>query len=128
MNATTPNGATTMPARRHCLALCLGLYALSGSVLDASAEPTPAQVPMAQAQQAYYQGQYRQALQRFERLAASGNAEAAEAAGFMLLLGEPLYGAQVPCDLPRARAYLVQAARSGRAGAGFMLNMIERTD
>jgi TPR repeat protein len=111
-----------MSNRRQFLALCT----LPSAVLAVAA--APASVSMADAQQAYYQGQYRRSLQMFERLAASHNAEAAEAAGFMLLHGEQLYGQQVLRNLPRAKAYLVQAARSGRAGAGFILNMIERTD
>ena len=80
------------------------------------------------AQQAYHQGQYRRSLALFERLAASRDAEAAECAGFMLLAGETMYGQQVRRDSERARRYLLQAAASGRPAAGFLLNMLERTD
>ena len=80
------------------------------------------------AQQAYHQGQYRRSLALFERLAASRDAEAAECAGFMLLAGEAMYGQQVRRDAERARRYLLQAAASGRPAAGFLLNMLERTD
>lgn len=80
------------------------------------------------AQQAYHQGQYRRSLALFERLAASRDAEAAECAGFMLLAGETMYGLQVRRDTERAKRYLLQAAGSGRPAAGFLLNMLERTD
>ena len=91
----------------------------------AVAEALPA---LADAQQAYHQGQYRRSLALFERLAAARDAEAAECAGFMLLAGETLYGPQVQRDTERAKRYLLQAAGSGRPAAEFMLNMIERTD
>ncbi len=99
--------------------LCMAL----GSA--AAAGPSPS---MVEAQKAYYQGHYGQSLALFERLAAAHNAEAAECAGFMLLHGDQLYGPQVRRNVPRARAFLLQAANSGRPGAGFILNMIERTD
>lgn len=83
---------------------------------------------MAEAQHAYHVGQYRHSLDLFESLAAQRNAEAAECAGFMLLMGEPMYGNQVRRDVERAKVFLVQAAAAGRSGAGFLLNMVERTD
>ena len=73
-------------------------------------------------------GQYSRSLALYERLAANGDAEAAERAGFMLLQGDAFYGRQVRRDVGRATALLVQAARSGRPGAGFMLNMLESSD
>lgn len=93
--------------------------------LAAMAAPAPS---MAEAQQAYYQGRYARSLALFVRLAEAQDAEAAECAGVMLLLGEPQYGPEVRRNLPRAKALLLQAARSGRSGAGTLLNMIERTD
>lgn len=80
------------------------------------------------AQQAYYHGHYGRSLALFERLAAGQDAEAAECAGFMLLQGHNLYGSAVRRDVDRARVLLLQAARAGRPGAAFMLNMLERSD
>ncbi len=112
----------------------LALLALLGlNAGGAPAAPTAA-ASLSDAQRAYYQGQYSRSLALFENLAATRNtdaaeaAEAAECAGFMLLHGEPLYGPQVRRNLPRAKALLLQAARAGRPSAGFMLNMLERTD
>jgi TPR repeat protein len=106
---------------RHFIAVTA--LVLAQTVVQASPLPT-----MADAQHAYYVGQYRRSLALFEQLAAARNAEAAECAGFMLLSGETTYGAQVHRDLERAKHYLVQAAASGRSGAQFLLNMVERTD
>ncbi len=83
---------------------------------------------LADAQRAYHVGQYRTSLAMFEQLARRHNAEAAECAGFMLLMGEGLYGQQVRRDVERAKVLLVEAAAAGRPGAAFLLNMIERTD
>ena len=94
----------------------------------AAAAMADAMPSLADAQQAYHQGQFRRSLALFERLAAARDAEAAECAGFMLLAGETMYGLQVRRDTERARRYLLQAAASGRPAAGFLLNMLERTD
>jgi TPR repeat protein len=121
-NAHNPKepAMTLIPRRITALALlCMALGSAS------AAGPS---LSMAEAQQAYYQGHYGRSLALFERLAAAHNAEAAECAGFMLLHGDQLYGPQVRRNVPRARAFLLQAANSGRPGAGFILNMIERTD
>jgi hypothetical protein len=80
------------------------------------------------AQHAYYQGRYDKSLQLFESLAARQDGEAAECAAFMLLQGHDLYGSKVRRDVDRARVLLLQAARAGRPGAIFMLNMLERSD
>jgi hypothetical protein len=82
---------------------------------------------MAEAQHAYHVGQYRHSLDLFESLAAQRNAEAAECAGFMLLRASDVRH-QVRRDVERAKVFLVQAAAAGRSGAGFLLNMVERTD
>ena len=106
--------------RTRLAAVAIVCFAMQAAVADA----LPA---LADAQQAYHQGQYRRSLALFERLAAR-DAEAAECAGFMLLAGETMYGQQVRRDTERARRYLLQAAASGRPAAEFLLNMIERTD
>ena len=80
------------------------------------------------AQHAYYQGRYAISLELFESLAARQDGEAAECAAFMLLQGHNLYGSDVRRDVDRARVLLLQAARAGRPGAVFMLNMLERID
>lgn len=83
---------------------------------------------IAEAHHAYYLEQFSRSLTIYEKLAATGNAEAAERAGFMLLQGNGLYGRQIKRDVGRAHALLVQAAKAGRPGASFLLNMMERTD
>ena len=107
--------------KRHLVAAALACLCMHAAVADTLPS-------LADAQQAYHQGQFRRSLALFERLAVERNAEAAECAGFMLLAGETMYGLQVRRDTERAKRYLVQAAASGRAGAEFLLNMIERTD
>lgn len=109
----------------HRIAVLLGTAALALHLGFASAAPPPS---MAQAQRAYYQGHYAHSLALFVQLADAHDAEAAECAGIMLLLGEPEFGPQVRRNLPRAKALLLQAARAGRVGAGTLLNMVERTD
>lgn len=116
-----------MPFTHHRLrtlpALAVFCLALSGAAAAAPALPS-----LAEAQRAYYQGQFGVSLAMFSKLAAAHDAEAAECAGFMLLQGDQLYGPEVRRNLPRAKALLLQAARAGRPGAGFILNMLERTD
>ena len=107
--------------RNRLAAIVAACFVMHAAVADA----VPA---LADAQQAYHQGQYRRSLALFERLAAARDAEAAECAGFMLLAGETMYGLQVRRDTERAKRYLLQAAASGRPAAEFLLNMIERTD
>lgn len=100
----------------------LAVLGMTGSTM-AQTEPT-----LEQANRAYYLGEYAQSLQLYERLARSGNAEAAERAGFMLLQANGHYGQQVQRDVSRATGLITQAARAERAGAGFLLNMLECTD
>jgi len=107
--------------QRRTLGAALTLLPLLA--VAASTAPT-----LAEAQRAYHIGQYRVSLAMFEQLAGRHNAEAAECAGFMLLMGEGMYGAQVHRDVERANVLLVEAAAAGRPGAAFLLNMIERTD
>jgi|GEM_PF-6740635 len=108
--------------QRRTLFAVVSVAAISGAWAS-DKRPT-----IAEAQHAYHVGQYRRSLDLFESLAGQRNAEAAECAGFMLLMGEPMYGNQVRRDVERAKVFLVQAAAAGRAGAGFLLNMVERTD
>lgn len=80
------------------------------------------------AHQAYHQGRFQQSLTLYQQLAASGNAEAAERAGYMLLHGPRAYGPQVPHDPARATALLEQAAGAGRTHAFFVLGMMNGSD
>src|SRR5262245_53128526 len=84
----------------------------------ASASSTRKPPTLEEAQQAYHSGQFGRSLAMFEALAAQSNAEAAECAGFMLLMGEAMYGKEVHRDVERAKVLLVEAAAAGRAGAG----------
>lgn len=99
--------------------------ALAGAAVPAQAADAAA---LEAANHAYYWGRFGESLAAYERLAAQGDAEAAERAGFMLLQGQGFYGAEVRRDVGRATALLTQASRAGRGGAGFLLGMLERTD
>jgi TPR repeat protein len=99
-------------------ALCL---AFAGA---AHADATDIEV----AHRAYHQGRFEQSLNLYQQLAASGNAEAAERAGYMLMQGPGAYGPQVPRDPARATALLEQAAGAGRTHAVFMLGMTNSAD
>ena len=81
-----------------------------------------------QAHPAYYLGQHDRSLALYQQLAAGGNAEAAERAGFMLLQGERSRAGPAARDAGRAMELLLQAAQAGRPGAGFILNMLEGSD
>jgi len=80
------------------------------------------------AHHAYYDERFDRSLALYERLAAAGDPVAAERAGFMRLVGEPLYGPRVRRDAVRAHALLLQAARADRPGAAFLLGMLERSE
>lgn len=80
------------------------------------------------AHQAYHQGRFQQSLSLYQELAVSGNAEAAERAGYMLMQGPSTYGPQVPRDPARATALLEQAAGAGRSNAAFVLGMMSGSD
>jgi TPR repeat protein len=99
-------------------ALCL---AFTGA---ASAEATAIEL----AHQAYHRGQFQHSLKLYQQLAAAGNAEAAERAGYMLMHGPATYGPQVPRDPSRATALLEQAADAGRPNAVFVLGMMSGSD
>lgn len=81
-----------------------------------------------EAHRAYYLGETERALLIYEKLAATGNAEAAERAGFILLrrAGTGARGGQA--YVARATSLLVQAARAGRQGAAFVLGMLDSAD
>ncbi len=104
-------------------ALATASLLTAGTPALAAGEPA---ATLDQAHHAYYLGQFDRSLKLYEQLAASGNAEAAERAGFMLLQVNSDYGQQVRRDPARATALLVQAAKAGRAGAGAVLNLIDR--
>ena len=100
-----------------------------GSILMASAtlaNAEPARIELAH--QAYHWGQYERSLTLYEQLAAQGDAEAAERAGYMLMQGADLYGPRVPRNLARATALLEQAAVGGRQHAVFVLGMMGNAD
>jgi TPR repeat protein len=103
-------------------------FALALVFVACGAMPADGAPTMAQAHRALYLGRYQEALALYESLADAGNPEAAERAGFMLLMAEMLYGDQVKRDAARAGRLLVKAAYAGRAGAAFLLTMIEGSD
>lgn len=104
--------------------LITSLIALTAScAVHAQAEPT-----IADAHRARYLGQDQQALALYERLAATGNHEAAEFAGFLLLRRAGTCSARSVGDGDRAATLLLQAARAGRPVAGGLLNLLDNTD
>ena len=105
-------------APRLVATLCLAFAGL------AHAEPNRLEV----AHQAYHRGQFDRSLMLYEQLAAQGNAEAAERAGYMLMQGAGVYGPQVRPDPARATLLLEQAASAGRAHAVFVLGMTNAAD
>lgn len=108
------------PFRR---ALCLGAILLAAAS-HASAQP----IGIEQAHHAHYVADYERSLALYEQLAAQGDAEAAERAGYMLMQGPIAYGPRVPRDVPRATAWLEQAAHAGRPHALFLLGLTHGTD
>lgn len=104
--------------------LALALWAVAalghGQTLNSS--------PIDLAHRAYHLGEFEQSLNLYEQLAARGDAEAAERAGFMLLLGAPIYGNRVRHDSDRAVKLLHQAAHGGRSHARYMLGLLEASD
>ncbi len=114
---------TLHPCASLLAAACSAAITLCHSTLAHGA------TPMEEAHRAYYLGQADRALAIYERLAASGDAEAAERAGIVLLLsvnGQQF--AQPTPDSMRAMRLLLQAARAGRPGALSMLNMLDGSD
>jgi TPR repeat protein len=106
-------------ARMACL-----VVAACGGLAPAPSLATP----LEDAHQAYFHGQFARSLLIYRQLASDGNAEAAERAGFMLAQGGDLYDRQVAQDLRQASEFLTQAAKAGRTGAAFMLNLIDRSN
>jgi len=103
---------TLARARSAAIAVAL-LYATSAWSTESAA--------WQDAEDAYARDHYAVALDGFQRLAAQGDARAAERAGLMLLYGERLYGTQVPRDTHRAGRLLVQASKGGREAAQHLL-------
>lgn len=120
-----------MPFRTLILpltALTIGAASLAHAQPTARAESTARAEPtIADAHRAHYLGQHAQALALYERLAAAGNAEAAERAGFLLIRGSAAT-CVASRDADRATVLLLQAAIAGRPGAGAMLNLLDGTD
>lgn len=105
------------------------LFLLQAALLLAVAGPAGAQLMgIEQAHHAHYIAEYERSLALYEQLAALGDAEAAERAGFMLMQGPVAYGPRVPRDVARATAWLEQAARAGRPHAVFLLGLSAGTD
>ena len=112
-----------MPLYRHPHAALFAALCLTFASA-ARAEATDIEV----AHRAYHQGRFEQSLNLYQQLAASGNAEAAERAGYMLMQGPAAYGPQVPRDPAKAAALLEQAAQAGRTHAVFVLGMTNSSD
>jgi hypothetical protein len=90
-----------------------------------AATPARAEPTLAEAHRAHYLGQHDRALQLYAGLAARGNAEAAERAGFMLLRRTNGCTAAVAREADRATGLLLQAAHAGRPAASAMLDLLD---
>lgn len=112
---------------RPTLARLAGGALLLGLAFASAAQADPA-AHIEAAHQAYHLGQYGHSLMLYEQLAAQGDAEAAERAGYMLMQGTAVYGPQVRPDPARATALLEQAASAGRVHAVFVLGMVSGAD
>lgn len=99
-------------------------FALAGAAC-AGPQALPA---IEEAHRAYYLGETERALLIYEKLAAAGNAEAAERAGFILLRRAGTGAREGKAYVARATSLLVQAARAGRQGAAFVLGMLDSAD
>jgi TPR repeat protein len=106
--------------------LAMARQALTCVLLLAAAASVRAQ-GMPEADAAFHSGRYAVALAQYERLAARGDAAAAERAAHMLLLGESLYGTAVVRDSARAVTYLQQAAKAGSASGALLLQRLDVT-
>lgn len=113
--------STTLPKTLISAAFA---FALAGPAC-AGTQALPA---IEEAHRAHYLGESERALLIYERLAATGNAEAAERAGFILLRGTETGAPGGQAHVARATALLVQAARAGRQGAAFVLGMLDSAD
>ena len=101
----------------------------SPAAADDMPSSTSPSISITDAHRAHYFGDYARALAIYTRLAQEqGDAVAAEHAGFMLLAARSSYARAVRRDEARAAALLLQAARAGRPGAQFMLNMLDQAD
>lgn len=119
------NTSSSLPTAPRLVRTLASLALALAATAAASAPDLPT---LDDANNAYYWGRYGQSLALYEQLAARGNAEAAERAGFMLLNGSTLFGPGVRRDMPRAQALLTQAAKAGRSGAGFLLSLLDHSD
>lgn len=105
-----------MRSRLLVVASLLSGLAIAAPVGAQTAAPAPDAVAVAAAAGS---------LPELERLAARGDARAAEVAGRILYTGRTPRGDAVTRDLPRARAYLAQAAAGGSAEAALLVARID---
>lgn len=96
-----------MNIKKLIRAAAIAAFAAASGLAAASPETWEA------AEQEYEAQRFANALQMYERLAATGDARAAELAGQMLAVGESLYGDAVRRDPVRAVRLLTQASRAG---------------
>ncbi len=75
----------------------------------------------ADAESAYATGKFAEALALFEEHGLEGDVQAQELVGMMYLLGQTLYGSDVPADPERAARWLWAAAMNGSTKSRFVL-------
>ncbi len=109
----------TLPWETSMHRLSIIAAALSLALLPTFAGASPD--AWALADEAYESQHYGEALDLYSKLAAGGDARAAEVAGHMLVVGETLYGNAVRRDPERAARLLEQAAAAGRPVATYLL-------
>ena len=100
-------------------AVAIAVFATASGIAAASPEAWE------RADQEYSATRFASALNMYERLAADGDARAAELAGQMLVVGESLYGDSVRRDPVRAVGLLRQASRAGLPVATHLLRNVQ---
>jgi len=86
------------------------LAATVGTAPALAAEPASTKQD---ADHAFDEGRFTEALAAYESLAQQGDGTAARRAGELLLYGHGLLATDLPCAVPRAAAWLVAAAATG---------------
>jgi uncharacterized protein len=98
--------------------LAAAVFTLASAIGTASADD---------AENAYHEGRYTDALALLEERGLEGDAESQSMVGMMYLMGSRLYGDQVTTDPERAARWLRAAALNGNVQAQYVLAQLYQT-